>query len=443
VAARNAGEAAFYRDLVLARDADGAAAREIRGACTVRMGVAAADAEAYVFRYRVHSEVVPGGESRFVPVPLQETPPAVAPGTRVLVVTRGAGDVKKGDLVLSLGGKPVASLPPREAVALAETGGAAASVHRDGRVLDATLPAGLRVRATAAPLALSPACRRPASPRLEFSGEPGEYLVLVRAPGREDQRVFFDAAPNAVLERAIALAPEGAAAPDFVRVHTMRIDPPFWVLDREVTAAEYLEFLNDPATLAEIAASAAPIRFPRDNSTEHSGGYWPRDAGGRYSLAENLPESAPVLGVSQDDARAYAAWFGRRIGAAERGLVARLPLQEEHATAAGQSSIRNFPFGVTFRPRWAKSCYSTPKPGLEAGLSYPVDESPYAVFDCSGGAREWTDERDRGLGRLCGGSWAIASPDNFQIWYSVRTLPAQGSSQSGFRLVLVPADGRR
>ncbi len=438
-AARDREAASFFRELVLSRDQDGAASKEIRGACSIRLVTGVPGAEAWVFRYRELRELAEGGEPRAVPVPVQDAPPAVAPGTLMLVVTSGAGELRRGDLVLDLDGEAIARLAPRDAVRRAQVGGVAAGVHRDGVVERLTLPPGLRVRATAAPLVLSPACRRVASPSVEVTGEPGEYLILVRAPGREELRVFHAVPPGAHLGVPIELLPEGTTPEGFVRIERLGPEHSFWIQEREVTAAEYAEFLNDDATRAEVAASAAPIRFPRDASTANEGGYWPRGADGRWSVPPDSDAETPVLGVSQDDARAYATWFARRTGAAERGLEIRLPTQVERVDAAGSTTLRKLPFGEGFRPRWASSCYARPKPGPVAVLSHPVDESPYGVFDMAGSAREWSDDRDRGLGRLCGGSWAVAKSDGFQCWFSLLVLPDRGNSESGFRLVAVAA----
>lgn len=439
-AARHDREAtAFHRDLTLRTDPDGAAAREIRGAGVRTLVTGIDDAVAYVFRYADLREFAPGGGPRFVPVAVQAGPQAVAPGTVVLEVVGDAAPLARGDLVVEMDGRRVADLAPLDAEAVARRGVADALVHSDGALVRRALPAGIRVRATAAPLALSPACRLGPGPAIDVAVEPGEYVVLVRAPGREDQRVFLPITEAVRSRVAVTLAPAGSSPAGFVRIEAVPGAPTFWIQEREVSVAEYREFLNDPRTLAEIAAAKAPIRFPRDAANALEGGYWRRGSDGAFALPDDAPADGPVYGIARDDARAYARWFGERIGARARGVDVRLPTRTEWVSAAGASVHRRFPYGDTFRPRWAKSCFSRKEPGFESSRTYVVDESPFAVHDLSGSVSEWTDDESRGFGQLCGGSWGAGRPDDFGTWYSLLVPPDKGYTVAGFRLVAVPA----
>ena len=64
------------------------------------------------------------------------------------------------------------------------------------------------MRTTAAPVFLSPACRVGATPVEVGDLAQGDYLVVLRAPGREELRCAFRVRDRS--ELSLAMAPEGA-----------------------------------------------------------------------------------------------------------------------------------------------------------------------------------------------------------------------------------------
>ncbi|MGO4488017.1 formylglycine-generating enzyme family protein [Microbacterium sp. 2RAF4] len=92
----------------------------------------------------------------------------------------------------------------------------------------------------------------------------------------------------------------------------------------------------------------------------------------------------PVVGVSWDEATAYAAWIG-----AELGTDARLPTEDEWERAARGDDTREFPWGDE---------YGTGRANLfDLGLgtttpvgSFPDGASPFGVLDMAGNVDEWT-----------------------------------------------------
>ena len=314
------------------------------------------------------------------------------------------------------------------------------------------------MRTTAAPLAATAASSVGPAPVASLPLEPGSYVALVRLPGHEPQRVVFTRhyVGGQPMQVSAQLDAVGTAVPGFVRVEGTGVSAQdtevpasvgvarrrsFWIMEREVTCAEYLAFLNDPATRAEIAASARPIRFPRDAQSAGTGGFWTRGADGRFALAENWRPEWPVLGVSYEDAEAYAAWRTET----SDGLAFGLPTYAQWVTAGEGIADRNYPFGPFFWPRWVSSCFATPEPSPEPVLSYPVDESPFGVFDLSGSATEWcrgwwgSGEEARRLG---GGSWAQARVDLFKITGGSGAAPDASTWETGFRLVVRRVSGR-
>jgi hypothetical protein len=347
-----------------------------------------------------------------------------------------------GASLAALGVSPVAP------VDAARAGGVPATLWMDGKRVEAALPAGLGLRVTAAPLLPGPRSLVARGDTGWLRLPPGDYAILLRREGLLDTREY------------VALRKPGAGTTLEARMPEPRERPPgcvraviwpgfalrpetdaCWIRERETTAGEYLEFLNDPETLRAVDAAARPILVPRH---EVDPPLWPRGTDGRFSLPRGTEADHPVLGVSFDDAVAYARWLSAR--AAERGepWTWRLPTRREWTHAAGGATSRAYVFGPRFHPRWASSCHSRPAPAPEPVGSYPIDESPYGVFDACGSAMEWIDDwydEPRGLRRIGGGSWAQGLQAAFLIHAPRGARPDRADREFGFRLVAEPREG--
>jgi formylglycine-generating enzyme required for sulfatase activity len=209
--------------------------------------------------------------------------------------------------------------------------------------------------------------------------------------------------------------------------------PDFFISRFPVTCAQYLDFLNAPGDRARA-------HVPR---TRPDGGcLWEADAGGRCALptigADGNPvhPQAPVMGVSFDDAQAFAAWRSQRDGRAYR-----LPTEQQWEKAARGADGRVFPWGNGFDPAFCKMALSRPgRPQPEPVGSYPVDTSVYSVQDCAGAVREWTDSFfDPGYQTrvLRGGAWD-SEPRDCRLASRHGSLPPVVFTNFGFRLAHRP-----
>jgi formylglycine-generating enzyme required for sulfatase activity len=147
------------------------------------------------------------------------------------------------------------------------------------------------------------------------------------------------------------------------RSHRQRMTMPSFHIDKyPVTNAQYREFIN--AT-----------------------GYRPKDSHNFLRDWENgAPrkgwEKKPVTWVSIEDARAYAAWAGKR-----------LPHEWEWQYAAQGSDGRLYPWGNDWNtanmPPQSKAREMRPPADVDA---HPQGASPFGVMDLVGNVWQWTDE---------------------------------------------------
>lgn len=147
------------------------------------------------------------------------------------------------------------------------------------------------------------------------------------------------------------------------RTHRHLVHIPAFYIDRTpVTNAEFKRFLD--ATRYSPADSQNFLRA------------W---TGGSYPAAA---ANQPVTWVSLEDARAYAAWAGKR-----------LPHEWEWQYAAQSSDGRLYPWGSDWNPR----ALPAPDRGhimrtAAEVAAFPDGASPFGVLDLTGSVSQWTDE---------------------------------------------------
>src|SRR5579863_6325430 len=168
--------------------------------------------------------------------------------------------------------------------------------------------------------------------------------------------------------------------------HAMTIKP-FFIDKHPVTHAKFKQFLD--------ATHYAP-RDPRNFLRDWKNGTFPQGWDNR-----------PVTWVSLEDARAYAAWAGKR-----------LPHEWEWQLAAQGIDGHAYPWGNDWNP----SNVPTPDTGRtmrgpEPIGAHPLGASPYGVEDLVGNVWQWTDEFEDDHSRSAivrGGSYY--QPQG-SIWY--------------------------
>ena len=152
----------------------------------------------------------------------------------------------------------------------------------------------------------------------------------------------------------------------------------------------------------------------------------------------------PALGISWEDACAYAAWRTRRARAEGKPWTFSLPTLSQWIVAAGNED-RFFVFGNRFRPKWVKGCFSRRRAAPESILRFPRDESVYGAFDMTGSISEWLDgwfDRSRDLRLLVSGSWAHGKPDGFKIQGAIGWTSAVSGDEAGLRLVAMEDEAK-
>lgn len=501
----------LYRGMAMDEDGRLPAEELVTNQGSIFLRAEPAAAEIHLFRYRLHSELTPGGDQRRVPCPLDPKAAPVTPGTWSLEVTAGGGAVRSGDLIVELAGQPIEGsvlvlrgnatlrsgarllavddqpvrrLPDAhsgdsgdhryafesgsgrvvltgsdpatldlelcEPRTLAEQGGVRARLVRDGVLHELELPAGLRTRVTATPLFLSERTRVRNAPDQVLRQEFGPYLAVVRLDGHETQRVPFLLHYDDHPDLRVVLRPSGTSRPGYCYVPCdarMRDrHPGFWIMEREITCAEYLRFLNDPVNRRRIDAGARSVLVPRDPDGEENSWLWPRDGNGMFELPADWSAAMPVMGISWNDARSYVDWKNATVDDLPDGYIFALPNYHEWIQASSGGVDMTYVHGETFRPGWIKSRQSRGEAVREEVMRYPIDESAFGVFDLMGGAAEWGEPPAFASGEeraLLGGSWLSFQPADFQV-DDRDALPAgRVRLDAGFRLVITAKEGRR
>ena len=198
------------------------------------------------------------------------------------------------------------------------------------------------------------------------------------------------------------------ASPRRFHDHPMHIKS-FWIDKYPVTNAQFKKFID-----ATHYHPQDDLNFLRD---------WKE---GRYRSGW---DNKPVTWVSLEDARAYAAWAGKR-----------LPHEWEWQYAAQGADARTYPWGNAWSPDAVPVAdKDRTMRGPDAVDAHAQGASPFGVMDLVGNVWQWTeefqDEHTRG-GILRGGSYY--QPQG-SIWYFPQ---AYQLSEHGKLLMMAPSMDR-
>jgi formylglycine-generating enzyme required for sulfatase activity len=329
-----------------------------------------------------------------------------------------------------------------------------AAIWRNGAVRRARVPKGLGLRATSTPLFVSPGCSLGRGPIADRSLAPGSYLAYVSHPAREPQRVPFVLDRLGAFHLAATLRPPQSTPSEwrYVPAGKVRVGRAhalgtgslpegvyevggFAILDREVTIAEFIGFLNSPEVPEDLK------RQPELRVYQRTEGFsmWNqivRGDDGRFS-ADKLLYDVAATGVSFVQAEAYAQWL---TSLSKTGNRFAIPTDIEWEKAARGADARPYPYGVAFHSLWQKWGRSSPLMSPERVLSNAIDESPYGAFDMMGGVLEWCDRSvgtlpGRGDTRsLRGTAWSLTDQRQLDTeWEFAKELTM---AEVGFRIII-------
>ncbi len=269
-------------------------------------------------------------------------------------------------------------------------------------------------------------------PLLVRGGQRVALSVDVSAAGdREPGEVYIPAGP--ALLGGEDSAPEGRALLEvFV--------PAFYLAERPVSFADYLEFVADlRGSNVELAAACLPRASDGAPLWEWQGAGFEPARVTEFGEDRAALLRLPGFGMDAQSASIYAAWRSKLTG-----RRFRLPTEPEWEKAARGVDGRAYPWGDRFDAAFCKMRES--RPGLpmpEPSGSFSEDVSPYGVRDLAGGVADWVvpsggdiDDSLPGSPRIAvtrGGAWCDwrtdCRLDSRRIYQAMECSP-----RIGFRL---------
>ncbi len=169
--------------------------------------------------------------------------------------------------------------------------------------------------------------------------------------------------------------------------HQVYLDA-FYIDTYEVINARFQQFVQATGYRTQAEREGWGYVSTGEKTEPVNGATWRVPRGPGSSIAGL--EQHPVVQVSQEDARAYCAWAGKR-----------LPTEAEWEKAARGTDGQTYPWGNQFDGRWANFCdthceYRWKDRAANDGYrytapvgSYESGKSPYGAYDMAGNVWEW------------------------------------------------------
>lgn len=271
--------------------------------------------------------------------------------------------------------------------------------------------------------------------------EPGTYVVRLHAEGRPDVLDPIEVPRDGHLQLKLEMPSSlpagfvyipagpflyGSSAADDLRtsffqtvpLHT-RSTAAFLIARDETTIAEWLDYVveqpaaeqahllpNQPGKATGalvIAADRDHWRIAMQPMQRVYAAKWDEMLAypGRASHTSQDWRKFPILGISVNDAEAYAAWLGRT----GRVPGARLCSELEWEHAARGADGRSYPSGEHVNDANVDVTYGRELMGPDEVGSHPASTSPFGIDDMSGNAFEWTQSEHAGEFIAKGGSY--------------------------------------
>lgn len=277
----------------------------------------------------------------------------------------------------------------------------------------------------------------------EYQLSKGNYLLKLYLPDRPAVLYHLFLTGNEELELLIKLPrnipentvyiPAGSCLTGNRTTHLTAMRkvelPGFFVLDRELSFAEYLEFWQSLEDNVEKSRFLPRVWVSPD--ARQSVPAWSEDA----VLIEGLSLDCPVVGISAEAAMAYCRWLSEKLS-----MTVRLPSADEWEKAARGADGRLYPWGNYF-----DSSKAFTRENLQASQNFgkwaapkqfAQDCSIYGVYDMAGNVREWTGtvfNDGTGMYQIKGSS--SVAPKRYLPLYKADDTPLI-PSDVGFRYVI-------
>lgn len=195
---------------------------------------------------------------------------------------------------------------------------------------------------------------------------------------------------------------------------------------RVLPAGEYVMGSEDSDSGARQVVIASPFAMSLFEIRFADFGRFCAATGARCPENPWVDDDMPVVGVSLEEATAYAEWL-----TAETGMRYRLPTEEEWEYAARAGTATDYPYGDELLPAQARyssiTTYESPLPASDR----TTQRNEFGLWHVVGNVREWV----AGSGTIARGGSYASNADGLRAWAREELPSAAGDDQTGIRLL--------